>query len=199
MDWLIRLIEGLIQGIMGGVQPLIDNGNLGYFIPFVLLLVTTWVMLTSKNRLCLSGYILGWIIAIAVMALYQETRGDNLLVSLTGVIPRNDVLAPGFWGLVAGFVLLLPFIRLKLSDAQPIILALVTAAAIIMMYLTYRASVSVGAVQTSGLAELIVYRKRYVGIFALAFGVGVLAHVLISAANPPRPPALMPPPQAPPH
>lgn len=193
MDWLIRLIEGLIQGIMGSVQPLIDNGNLGYFIPLVLLLVATWVMFTSKNRLCLSGYILGWVIAIAVMALYQETRGDNLLVSLTGVIPRNDVLAPGFWGLVVGFVLLLPFIRLKLSDAQPIILALVTAAALIMMYVAYRASASVGAVQTTGLAELIVYRKRYIGIFALTFGMGVLAHVLMSAANPPPPPPTMPP------
>ncbi|MEZ4669341.1 MAG: hypothetical protein R3E39_15660 [Anaerolineae bacterium] len=198
MDWLIRLIEGLIQGIMGAVQPLIDNGNLGYFVPLVLLLVMTWVMLTSKNRLCLTAYILGWGLSIAVMALYQEARGDTLLVDVTGVIPRSDMLAPGFWGLVVGFLLLLPFIRLKLSDALPIIVALVTASALIMIYLAYRASASVGTVQTSGLADLIVYRKRYVGIFALTFSVGVLAHILMSAANPRRPPPSMLPPQFPP-
>lgn len=196
MDWLIRLLEGIIQSILTGLQLLMDNGNLGYFVPLVLLLVATWVAIVNRNRLCMAGYVLGWLVALAIMAVYLQAKGDTFLESITGRIPRNDFLTPGFWGLIIGFFLLVPFVRLRLQDALPIIVALLAAAAVIQLFLTYRAGASFD-LQTTGLVELAYYRKRFVGIFALAFGTGVLLHVVLSAANPPRTPPAANPPQAP--
>ncbi|MBZ0280458.1 MAG: hypothetical protein K8L97_06930 [Anaerolineae bacterium] len=188
MDGLIRFIERIIQGIVGGIQPLIDNGNLGYLIPFLMLVVVTVMALTSKNRMSLAGYLMGWVIAVSVMALYQQSSGDRLFDNLLGTIPRNELLTPGLVGVVVGFGFLFPFIQMKLLDAQPIIVAFVTTFAVMMLFLSWRASASIVVISTSGLEELVAYRRRYVGIFALWFGVGVLLHTMISAANPPKPP-----------
>ncbi len=197
MDTLIQFIQHLIQAIVAAIQPLIDNGNLGYLMPFILLIAATLMALTARNRLALAGYILGWIIAIALISLYLETNGDNLLANVTGNVPRTDVLMPIFWGFVAGFLFLAPFLRRRWVDMQPLIAAFVTAFAIVLLFLAYRASVSITVIQSAGVENLIVYRKRFVGIFALAFGIGVLLHVVISASNPPQPPPYIPPPREP--
>lgn len=195
MDALIRFIERLVQGIVSGIQPLVDNGNLGYLMPFLLLAAATFFALTAKNRVNMVGYLLGWVVSVALIALYQETNGDNLLTNITGTAPRTDLVAPIFWGLVAGFLLLFPFLRRRLVDVQPLIIAVVTGFAVMLLFLTYRASNSITVVQSAGVENLITYRKRYVGVFALAFGIGVLIHVLIMASNPPRLPPASPPQQ----
>lgn len=199
MDGLIRLIEGLIRGIVTGIQPLIENGNLGYLMPFILLGAATYFAVTARNRMNLTGYALGWVIAVALIGLYQEGNGDNILNNLTGQIPRPDLVTPILSGFLVGFLLLFPFLRQKLSDVQPLIIALVTGFAIMLLFLTYRASVSITVVESAGVENLIAYRKRFVGVFSLTFGIGVLLHVLISAANPPPPPPpTMFPPAVPP-
>jgi hypothetical protein len=192
LDALIRIIERLVQGIVSIIQPLVENGNLGYLAPFLLLAAATFFALTAKNRTNLVGYMMGWVVAIALVGLYQESNGDNLLVNITGVVPRSDLVMPIFWGLVTGFLLLFPFLRRRLVDVQPLIIALVTGFSVILMFITYRASVSITVVQSAGVENLITYRKRFVGVFALTFGIGVLMHVLISASNPPRPPPTPP-------
>lgn len=188
MDALTRWIESLVQWLAGGLQPLVESGSLGYLLPFLMLIVATLTTVTSPNRMNLAGYVLGWVIALSVMALYLQSSGDRVIEQLTGTVPRNDLLTPGLFGFLVGFVALFPFIRMKLSDAQPIIVALVTSAALLLMFLAWRASASIPNPTTAGLEALIVYRRRYVGVFALTFGIGVLAHVLVSAVNPPKPP-----------
>ncbi len=192
MDGLIRFIERIIQGIVGGIQPLIDNGNLGYLIPFLMLAIVTVMALTSKNRMSLAGYLLGWVIAVSLMALYQQSGGDRVFDNLLGTIPRSELLTPGLIGLAVGFGFLFPFIQMKLIDAQPIIIAFVTTIAVMLLFLAWRASASIPVISTAGLEDLIAYRRRYVGIFALWLGVGILLHIMISAANPPKPPPAPP-------
>jgi hypothetical protein len=188
VDALTRWIESLVQWLAGGLQPMVESGNLGYLLPFLMLVVATVVAVTSKNRMSLAGYVLGWVIALSVMALYLQSGGDRVIENLTGTVPRNDMLTPGLFGLAVGFIGLFPFVRMKLSDAQPIIVALVAGVALLLLFMAWRASASIPNPSTSGLEDLIIYRRRYVGIFALTFGIGVLAHVLVSAANPPKPP-----------
>lgn len=192
MDGLIRFIERIIQGIVGGIQPLIDNGNLGYLIPFLMLAIVTVMALTSKNRMSLAGYLLGWVIAVSLMALYQQSGGDRVFDNLLGTIPRSELLTPGLIGLAVGFGFLFPFIQMKLIDAQPIIIAFVTTIAVMLLFLAWRAQASITVISTTGLVELVAYRRRYVGIFALWLGVGILLHIMISAANPPKPPPAPP-------
>jgi len=192
VDGLIRFIERIIQGIVGGIQPLIDNGNLGYLIPFLMLAIVTVMALSSKNRMSLAGYLLGWVIAVSLMALYQQSGGDRVFDNLLGTIPRSELLTPGLIGLAVGFGFLFPFIQMKLIDAQPIIIAFVTTIAVMLLFLAWRASASIPVISTAGLEDLIAYRRRYVGIFALWLGVGILLHIMISAANPPKPPPAPP-------
>lgn len=198
MDALIHFIERLVQGIVSIIQPLVDNGNLGYLMPFLLLVAATFFALTAKNRISLAGYLLGWIVAVALIGLYQESNGDNLLVNITGSVPRTDLVMPIFWGLILGFLLLFPFLRRRLLDVQPLIVAIVTGFSVMLLFLAYRASVSITVVQSAGVENLITYRKRFVGVFALAFGIGVLLHVILSASNPPPLPPASPrqPPRA---
>lgn len=188
MDGLARFIERIIQGIVGGIQPLIDSGNLGYLIPFLMLAIVTGLALTSKNRMALAGYLMGWVVAVSIMALFQQSNGDRIFDNLLGTVPRNELLTPGLVGIVVGFWALFPFIRMKLIDAQPIIFAFVTTFAVILLFLSWRAAASIPVITSTGLEELIAYRRRYLGIFALWFGVGILLHAMISAANPPKPP-----------
>jgi hypothetical protein len=194
VDGIIRLIEGIVRGLVGLIQPLFENGNLGYLIPFVVLAITSILALINKNRMSLAGYILGWIIGIALIGVYLETNGDNVLINLTGNVPRSDILLPGLIGLFIGFVPLIPFIRMKLPDAAPILITFATACTLLLMFLAYRASASIPIVQSQGVEDIIVYRKRYIGILALGLGAGLLAHLVVSAANPPKPPP--PPPKS---
>ncbi len=187
MDGIIRFIESIVQGIIGIIQPLFENGNLGYLIPFIILAGATVLALTNKNRMSLVGYILGWIIGIVLIGVYLESNGDSLLMNLTGNVPSHSILVPALLGLFAGFIPLTPFIRMKLTDAAPILVAFATAMTLILMFLAYRASASIPVVQSQGVEDLIVYRKRYIGILSLAFGTGLLLHLVTSAANPPKP------------
>jgi hypothetical protein len=193
LDALAHLIERLVQGIVSVVQPLVENGNLGYLMPFLLLIIATFFALTAKNRMNLAGYLLGWIVAVALIVLYQESGGDNLLVNITGTVPRTDLVVPIFWGLVIGFVLLFPFLRRRFVDVQPLIIAFVTGFAVMLLFLTWRSAASFPVIQSAGEENLVNYRKRFIGVFALAFGIAVLVNVLISASNTPRPPAASPP------
>jgi hypothetical protein len=188
VDSIIRLIEGIVRGIVSIIQPLFENGNLGYVIPFIVLIAATLFALTNRNRTALAGYVLGWIIGITLIGVYLETGGDNLLANLTGNVARSDILMPAILGIFLSFVPLVPFIRMKLSDAAPILITFATAAALLLMFLAYRAAEAIPVVQSSGVEDLIVYRRRYVGILSLAFGAGLLAHLVVSAANPPKPP-----------
>ncbi len=187
MDAIIRLIESIIQSIIGIIQPLFENGSLGYVVPFMLLLASTVFAFTGRNRANLAGYMLGWMISIALIGLYLEARGDNVLANLTGNLPRADISPPLILGFLLGFLLLAPFIRMRLADAVPIIITFITVASIVVMFMTYRSGMMITVVESQGVRDLITYRKRYCGVLALAFGAGVLLHVVISAANTPPP------------
>lgn len=195
LDALIRLIERVIQAVVTGIQPLVENGNLGYLIPFLLLLGATLIAVSSRNRMSLAGYLVGWVIAIAIIGLYTESNGDTLLANLTGTVPRTDLFTPAFLGLIFGFFLIIPFSRWRMSDSQPIMMTIVTAIAVILLFLTYRVSNSFSIVHTGGEEILIAYRKRYIGVFSLTFGLSVILLVLLTAGNPPR--SYMPPPYPP--
>lgn len=188
MDAIVRLIESVIQGIVSLVQALINSGTLGYLMPLVLLIAVTIIAVTSKNRLSLAGYLLGWVIAVSLMALYMQSYGDRFIDTFLGTIPRTELLTPGIVGLVVGIVLLLPFRQMRVENSQPIIVAFVTTFAIMLLFIAWRASASIPVITTAGQEELIAYRRRYVGIMALWMGVGVLVHILLAAANPPKAP-----------
>jgi hypothetical protein len=188
VDAVFRLIESVIQSIVGMVQPLFENGSLGYVVPFLLLLAATVFAFTGRNRTNVAGYIIGWLIGVTLIGRYLEARGDAILANLTGNLPRADVSLPLILGFFLGFMLLAPFIRMRLADATPLIILLTTVAAIVILFLTFRSSVMITVVESQGVRDLITYRKRYCGVLALAFGAGVLLHVVISAANtPPQP------------
>ena len=187
MDAIIRLIESIVQSIIGIIQPLFENGSLGYVVPFMLLLASTIFAFTGRNRANLAGYMLGWMISIALIGLYLEARGDNVLANLTGNLPRADISPPLILGFLLGFMLLAPFIRMRLADAVPIIITFITVASIVVMFMTYRSGMMITVVESQGVRDLITYRKRYCGVLALAFGAGVLLHIVISAANTPPP------------
>jgi hypothetical protein len=188
VDAIIRLIESIAQSIIGIIQPLFENGSLGYVVPFLLLLASTIFAVTGRNRANLAGYLLGWLVSIAVIGLYLETRGDAVLANLTGNLPRADISPPLILGFLLGFILLAPFIRMRLADSVPIIITLTTVASIVVMFMTFRSSAMITVIESQGVRDLITYRKRYCGVLALAFGAGVLLHVVISAANTPPPP-----------
>lgn len=188
MDAIIRLIESIAQSIIGIIQPLFENGSLGYVVPFLLLLASTVFAVTGRNRANLAGYLLGWMVSIAVIGLYLETRGDAVLANLTGNLPRADISPPLILGFLLGFMLLAPFIRMRLADSVPIIITLTTVASIVVMFMTFRSGAMITVIESQGVRDLITYRKRYCGVLALAFGAGVLFHVVISAANTPPPP-----------
>lgn len=196
VDGLIRLIENFIRSLLSVIQPLVEDGNIGYFFPALLLIGVTLFVLTSGNRLNLIGYALGWLIAITLISLYIEGNGDQILLNLTGTIPRTEFGTPGLLGGLVGFFLLFPFIRRSVAAEAPLIVTVATAGALLLMFLTWRASQSVPILLSSGQEELIVYRKRYVGTLALGFTMGLLGHVLLSAATPPPPPH---PPNPPPY
>jgi hypothetical protein len=187
VDAFIRLIESIAQSIIGIIQPLFENGSLGYVVPFLLLVAASVFAVTGRNRANLAGYMLGWLVSIAVIGLYLETRGDSVLANLTGNLPRADISAPLILGFLLGFMLLAPFIRMRLGDAVPIIITLTTVASIVVMFMTFRSSAMITVIESQGVRDLITYRKRYCGVLALAFGAGVLLHVVISAANTPQP------------
>jgi hypothetical protein len=187
VDGIIRLIEGIVRAIIEMIQPLFNNGSLGYFVPFLLLAAATVYAVTGRNRANLAGYILGWIVGIALIGLYLEARGDAFLTGLTGNLPRADIIPPLLIGFVLGFLTLAPFIRMRLGDAVPIIIAVTTVASLLAMFCTYRSGAMITVVESQGVQDLITYRKRYFGVLALAFGAGVLLHVVLSAANPPPP------------
>ena len=131
--------------------------------------------------------LLGWLVSIALIGLYLETRGDTVLANLTGNLPRADISPPLILGFLLGFMLLAPFVRMRLADAVPIIITLTTVASIVVMFMTFRSGAMITVVESQGVRDLITYRKRYCGVLALAFGAGVLLHVVISAANTPPP------------
>lgn len=191
MDWLVRLIEGIVQWIISFIQPLLESGTLGYLMPLLLLIGATIMAATSKNRINLAGYVLGWVISFALIGIYLEGHGDNILINLTGQ-PRGEFLLPLLIGFLIGFVALTPFIRIKLVDAAPIIITLVTATAITLLFLAYRAGASFTVPITPDITDIIEYRRRYIGLLSLAFGAGVLLHVVVSASNPPKPPPAPP-------
>jgi hypothetical protein len=195
LDGIIRLIEGLVRSIIGIIQPLFDNGSLGYVIPFLLLLVATGYAVSGRNRANLAGYILGWFAGIAIIGLYLEARGDAVLTNLTGNLPRPEITGPLILGFLIGFLVLAPFIRMRLIDSIPIIVAVTTLVSIVVMFLTYRCGAMIPDFVSQGTQDLIVYRKRYFGVLALAFGAGVLLHVVVSAANQPPPLPPLPPKQ----
>ena len=149
-----------------------------------------------QGRAGLAGYVLGWLAGIAIIGLYLEARGDNALTNLTGNLPRPDITPPLIIGLMLGFLILAPFIRMKLTDAMPIIIAVTTMASVLMMFFTYRSGAMIAEPTSQGVQDLIIYRKRYFGVLALAFGAGVLLHVVVSAANQPPPLSPMPPKQS---
>jgi hypothetical protein len=188
VDAIIRLIETIAQSIIGMIQPLFENGSLGYVVPFLLLIAATLFAVTGQNRANLAGYLLGWIIGIAIIGLYLETRGDAVLANLMGNVPRTDISPPLILGFLLGFLLLAPFIRMRLADAVPIIITMMTVASIVVMFMTFRSSAMITVIESQGVRDLITYRKRYCGVLALAFGAGVLLHVVISAVNTPPPP-----------
>jgi hypothetical protein len=187
MDWLVTFIERLIQAIAAGVEPLVESGNLGYIIPFVLLVVATYMALTSSNRFNLTGYALGWVLAVTGIGLYQQGNGDAILANLTGTIPTANIVAPSFWGFVAGFIVLIPLLRLPTESAQPMVVAYVTALSILLMFFTFRAGQSIPVIQTTGQEELLMYRKRIIGIFALVYGISVLLYLIVNSSNRARP------------
>ena len=188
MDAIIRLIETIAQSIISMIQPLFENGSLGYVVPFLLLIASTLFAVTGRNRANLAGYLLGWLVSIAVIGLYLETRGDAVLANLMGNVPRTDISPPLILGFLLGFLLLAPFIRMRLADAVPIIITMMTVASIVVMFMTFRSSAMITVIESQGVRDLITYRKRYCGVLALAFGAGVLMHVVISAVNTPPPP-----------
>lgn len=189
MDQSQDLIQRFFQTLLSGIEPLFASGDLGYVAPIILLLVASLAALTTRQRsAAFVGYALGWGAAVLGIGFYQQIRGDLILEQVTGVIPRTDYFMPAFWGLALGFFILLPFSRLRPGEAAPVTVGVATAAAVLLLFVAWRASLSVPDPSTTGLVELIAYRKRYVGVFALAFGIGILVHVLLSATNPPRPP-----------
>lgn len=194
MDGIIQFVESIVRSIMSAIEPLFSGSSLGYIVPIVVLGLATLFAVLSKNRVSLGGYTLGWIVGLGLIGVYLQADGDDFFERLTGNIPQGNIFVPALIGLGLGFVALLPFYRNRLSNMTPFLVGYAAALAVFMLFLTYRAGASINATST-GLEALEVYRRRYVGFIALGFGTGMLAHIVLSAANPPPPP---PPPPKPP-
>jgi hypothetical protein len=193
VDSIIQFIENLVRSVLSALQPLFSGGNLGYLAPFIILMVATLFAAIYRNRVSIGGYVLGWILGMVLIAIYLQVDGDGIMEQVTGNVPRPNIFIPALAGFLVGFLPLLPFYKQPLYASTPIIIAYTTMMALLFLFLTYRAGASM-EILSQGVQDLIVYRRRYIGILALAFGTGVLMHIVLSAANPPPKP---PPPAAP--
>jgi hypothetical protein len=183
VDVLVRLIEAFVQWIVGLIEPLFFSGGFAYLLPLALLAGAGFYALFSANRLNLLGLALGLLAAFVFYTVYLETNGDAVLSRATGDVPHANYLTPGVVGLLLALLPLLPLSRRE--RAGPLMVAAASAGGLILLFLAWRAPLSVGELVSAGLEDLALFRQRYVGAGALGFTRGVLLVAVLGAAGRP--------------
>jgi hypothetical protein len=164
----------LLETLVRIGEAALDSGAIGYLVCGSLLLFVSGWAFGSKNRVNRTAYVFGWLVAVLLINLYFAGDGDQFLRTVIGEKPREELYMPAFFGLVLGFLLVMPFNRPGANTA-PSVLAIVTAGCLLMLFLSWRILIPDPAMQV----EIIInYRRRFMGIFALMFAVGLLIHLL---------------------
>lgn len=202
MDTIIRIIESGAQGFFNLLQPTLSDGSFGYLVSLLALLLTGLYALRSKNAINRAGLMLGVLLALAFVYVYQQGNGDNVLFPLvTAVYPTENLFTPMLLGFALGIIILLPFGRAPLKDKAALIVAALVAGALVMLFVFWRVSSAtletlrqtVPTVQPYQMDVMIGYLRRTLGVFAVFFFIGVLAHILLSSQPlPPAPPSQPP-------
>ncbi len=202
MDTIIRIIESGAQGFFNLLQPTLSDGSFGYLVSLLALLLTGLYALRSKNAINRAGLMLGVLLALAFVYVYQQGNGDNVLFPLvTAVYPTENLFTPMLLGLALGIIVLLPFGRAALKDKAALIVAALVAGALVMLFVFWRVSSAtletlrqtVPTVQAYQMDVMIGYLRRTLGVFSVFFFIGVLAHILLSSQPlPPTPPSTPP-------
>ncbi|MCB9455940.1 MAG: hypothetical protein H6671_08140 [Anaerolineaceae bacterium] len=202
MDTIIRIIESGAQGFFNLLQPTLSDGSFGYLVSLLALLLTGLYALRSKNAINRAGLMLGVLLALAFVYIYQQGNGDNVLFPLvTAVYPTENLFTPMLLGFAVGVIILLPFGRAPLKDKAALIVAALVAGALVMLFVFWRVSSAtletlrqtVPTVQPYQMDVMIGYLRRTLGVFAVFFFIGVLAHILLSTQPLPPPPPAQPP------
>jgi len=141
--------------------------------------VLTWWSIKRRNEYL--GYGLGWLIGVFVMVVYGALFGNpEPAVTAPDVVPASvtlnifQVILPSFIGIVMGAGMMLLVNQTQDSGArQSIVVAILTAIALIVLFLMVVSAYNLIA-------------QRMIGLFALAFAIGAATILVItrSVGNP---------------
>lgn len=196
MDSIVRLIEAGIQSLINLLQPTLNDGSYGYLFALVVLVGVAVFALRSKNGVHRVGLILGVLVGLGFIYVYDRGNGDNVLLPLVAsAYPDEGLFTPALLGLFTGLVILLPLGRAPVTEKSAPIVAALTAGALIMLYIFWRvSSVSpevlrrvVPTAQAYQKEIMTQYLRRVLSIFTFTFVIGVLFHILLSHASAPPP------------
>lgn len=154
-------------------MSLVEDIFLSDFMIFILLCVlllavTSWAFRSGE----LPGYALGWLVGIFMVVVYSALGGgvEVTVDEMTNAEPVRltmvSVMIASLFGLVGGFGVL-TFVQAPIHFPQrrSITIALLTTMVIIGLYI----------LSTSG-----EYTRKSLGIFALAFAIGLLANIVLN-------------------
>lgn len=153
---------------------LIEDIILSDFLIFIvviamLVVVTSWAFRTREYP----GYVLGWLVGIFLIIMYRALFGDGSGAEETvETVERRlsffTVICPSFIGLLLGFGLLYFIRNYGASHARrALTVAIMTALLIVVLFF-----LSISSQAT----------RQVMGLFALAFSIGVLSNLVVLIA-----------------
>jgi len=157
-----------MEDIINTIEQVILSDLLIFGVLLVILgLTTLWSLFRLRE---FAGYVLGWFIGIFAIFVFRAIGGDlgpNVEAAATPatVLTPGDIIFPSLLGLALGFgVMLLLSVLGDTRAMRASTIAIITASSVLMLYFV--------AVSPA-------FTRKVVGIFALAFSIGALLHVVL--------------------
>lgn len=158
---------GLVEGIF------LSDFMIFVLLSAMLLAMTWWAFRAGE----LAGYALGWLVGIFLVVVYSALFGETAVTvdEIANAEPVQltmlSVTGASLLGLVGGFAILL-FVQLPnpfpLAQRRALTVALLTAMVLIGLYI---------------LSSSDEYTRKTLGIFSLAFGIGLLVNIVLNGGT----------------
>jgi|FLYN01.1.fsa_nt_gi hypothetical protein len=154
--------------VINFIEQVILSDLLIFIVLLVILgLTTLWSLFRLRE---FAGYVLGWFIGIFAILVFRAIGGDLGPDVATAADPNtaltaSDILLPSLLGLALGFGVM--FLLSAVGDMRAMrasTIAIITASSVLMLYF---------------MAVSPAFTRKVVGIFALAFSIGALLHVVL--------------------
>ncbi len=159
-----------MEAIINTIEQIILSDLLIFIVLLSILgLTTLWSLFRLRE---FAGYVLGWFIGFFAILVFRAIGGDlgpdvAAAAEPTSALTANDIILPSLLGVVLGFGVM--FLLSILGDVRAMrasTIAIITATSVLMLYF---------------MAVSPAFIRRGVGIFALAFSIGALLHVVLIA------------------